>query len=51
MHRTGLNRWQNPGTARAAAGINPLVSQGVLWGSAVIGSGVHVSMVCSDYVT
>ena len=46
MHRTGPNHRQNPGPARAAAGINPLVSWyvvGVV--AAVIGSLAHVTMV------
>ena len=32
MHRTGQNRWQNPGPACGTAGINLLVSEGVSWG-------------------
>ena len=47
MHRTGLKPRQNPDPACAAAGINPLVSNGMSWSSAVIGSGVQwLALVC-----
>ena len=58
MHKTGPNRWQNPGPAHAAAGINinkykyksAYFLRGVVGvGSVVTGSGEHVAMVCSDW--